>query len=122
MLLISAHVHGTIWIDTKKMETLYFHEDGHWTDLVKLVGNSEEKIEIKVDTRKALKNFYQNGYADSSELMKIIKVHKNYLQDQEDYENSQENPEEFVKQFVNHFPLFGLDEAFKKFKTNTEIL
>ena len=111
----SGHNHGTLWVDTKKMETLYKHEDGRWTNFDNVLGNSADKLQTFNIIEKALQNYFKDGYVTSSELQKIAEIYHKYLQDENDKETLEENPDDFMQNFVSHFPLFRLTEAFKKF-------
>ena len=97
------------------METLYKHEDGRWTNFDNVLGNSADKLQTFNIIEKALQNYFKDGYVTSSELQKIAEIYHKYLQDENDKETLEENPDDFMQNFVSHFPLFRLTEAFKKF-------
>ena len=103
------------------METLFKHEDGRWTDFRKILGNSKDKEKAISEIRKIIISYHVDGFVGTSEFEKIVQIYQEYLQEEKDFDNYRENPENFVKDFVKHFPLFGLTEAFKKFKTKTQV-
>ena len=75
---------------------------------------------MKQNIKQILKDYYKNENIEQSKITKIASFYKNYLKDQNN-QDCDENPDDFLKEFVSHFPLFGLTEAFKKFKENQEL-
>ena len=62
-----------------KMEILYQNDDGQWIDFEKVIKDSHEKIQMKLNIKQILKEYYKNENIEQSKIIKITSFYENYL-------------------------------------------
>ena len=115
--MISAHNHGTAWLDLSRLElTVATNTKGSfatWRKLDKIVTKTEVK-----QIRKLLDDHYEDEVAEQPDVKSIRDLLAKLFD-----ENIAKvlHDQEAIEKFVHCFPLFGLQKAFKKFQTKDDL-
>ena len=118
----TAHNHGVIWVDMKKMELINIDDDGKWINIDHVLElPTSEALKIKVGIKRLLQLHYneENGI-QGEDFVALEKISDKIFQsDVQQTEKSQNN---ITNKFVKRFPLFGITTAFKKFQSREKLL
>ena len=111
----AAHNHGTIWVDTKKMELTFIDSDGRWKPLHNLIKSKLEKHETEKELRRLLtKYFVDRDIFNEADSESLYEISRKFLPSEHDNVHTDK--------FINRFCLFGLSAAFKKFQSKEDLL
>ena len=115
--MISAHNHGTAWLDLGRLEltvaTNTKNSFATWRKLDKIVTKTEVK-----QTKQLLDDHYKGEVPEKTDVNSIKKI-LTKLCDEDITKDIHD--QEAIEKFVHCFPLFGLQQAFKKFQTKEDL-
>ena len=118
----AGHNHGTIWVDTKKMELTMVDLNGKWWNFNN-VRNVSEKSQMVNDLYRLLsKYFVKKENLEKKDKDIIFKIYEAVLNSKLGSFDVDEHSDQFVEDFLGLFQLFGLSAAFKKFQTKEDLL